>query len=209
MPPLVYSHGTLRQGPPYTLDAGVRGDRSGAAERRGYSLNPPSHTSNLRTPSLKPQTPNSKPAGGAPSTVGSSSSVATKALSARIVSSDGAPPRASSPAGGGRWIMRWLVANRATLPQKWPPPPPGMDQNVAGLCELTLLSFEGQAGFTDLTNTTTARQAKRWDEICRTEIGYKVASHKPIPVQIRRLIVYRYLYDEYVDVFVWELNFEK
>ena len=27
----------------------------------------------------------------------------------------------------------WLVANRATVPQKWPPPP----RNVADSCELT------------------------------------------------------------------------
>ena len=35
-----------------------------------------------------------------------------------------------------RWRRPWLVANRATLPQKWPPPP-GMDRNVADLYELS------------------------------------------------------------------------
>ena len=43
------------------------------------------------------------------------------------------------PAGGGgggrlkKYRMLCIVANRATLPQKWPPPP----RNVADSCELT------------------------------------------------------------------------
>jgi hypothetical protein len=51
----------------------------------------------------------------------------------------------------GKWRRPWLVANRANLPQKWPPPP-GMDWNVASLCELSrmtepmeLFTFRGRA----------------------------------------------------------------
>ena len=61
--------------------------------------------------------------------------------SARMVFSAGPPPLkiTALPALCGLWLglensrRRCLVANRATLPQKWPPPP----RNVADSCEMT------------------------------------------------------------------------
>ena len=64
--------------------------------------------------------------------------------SARMVFSAGPPPLkiTALPALCGLWLglensrRRCLVANRATLPQKWPPPP----RDVAYSCELRRLN---------------------------------------------------------------------
>ena len=49
-------------------------------------------------------------------------------------------PSHGCPDWAGTSGRPWLVANRATLPQKWPPPP----WNVAGPCELTEMSLGGR-----------------------------------------------------------------
>ena len=59
--------------------------------------------------------------------------------------------------GGESCLRPWLVANRGTVPQKWPPPP----RNVAEECELTFNTKPRQSILFFLAERFTVRAVYR------------------------------------------------